>query len=114
MDPLRLCPGCARHVKSTEDACPFCRSRVPFGREAAMGVVGALAVGVAITVGACGEPVSVYGPAPGGWGGSTTTSTTSSTTSTTSGSGGLGGEAGTSGGGEAGQAGGSGGAGGGG
>jgi hypothetical protein len=74
MSELALCPGCHRHVKTADSVCPFCHGAMPAGQLA----MGALAIGIALSMLAC------YGPPPvetgGGNGGATTGSSSSSST----------------------------------
>ncbi|MDB5095659.1 MAG: hypothetical protein JWM80_80 [Cyanobacteria bacterium RYN_339] len=56
---LRACPGCSRHVRAVDAACPFCRTSLPN-----MGRLVALGGAVAITA-SCALVAPVYGaPAP--------------------------------------------------
>ena len=76
---LVLCPGCQRHVRASESACPFCKSaivasEVPGDAEGPVGlvtrahltglVVGAVAVSSVLFGSACamyGAPTPAYG-----------------------------------------------------
>jgi hypothetical protein len=53
MSTLRVCEGCARHIREAEDSCPFCSA--PRSALGAMGkaVAVALTVTVGMTLSAC-------------------------------------------------------------
>jgi len=99
MDELVVCRGCHRHVKSADAVCPFCRRRMP--ARSARALAGAVALGIGLSVAACGDSVALYGAPPpddagtGGTAGSggttgtggTTTGTTTTTTSSGTGGG---------------------------
>jgi hypothetical protein len=68
--PLAACPGCARHVRVNEPACPFCRAELPSSfrqlppppspaKRLSRAALYALGVGaLAATAAACGSPFS--------------------------------------------------------
>ena len=100
--PLVPCPSCARHVRASETACPFCQTELPEGLETQarpgvarrMSRAAALALGASLAVAACGDEVqstndsagatsgdkssSAGGGGAGGAGGSASTTGTSS------------------------------------
>lgn len=64
MPPLVPCPNCQRHVRSTEEACPFCKTK----SRSAAGFLGA-ALGAALVTGCPSSPpppraVAEYGAPP--------------------------------------------------
>lgn len=66
MPPLVPCPSCQRHVRSTEEACPFCKSKT--GGRAAAGFLAAT-LGAALATGCPSGPppnraVAEYGAPP--------------------------------------------------
>jgi hypothetical protein len=76
--PLEPCPTCARHVRTTETACPFCgaalgvafRARAPrVAPRARLGRTAVFAFGAALAVSACSDGDDPP-PPPGDMGGS--------------------------------------------
>lgn len=61
--PLEACPGCGRHVKASETACPFCRATL---RLAALGGAVAIATGCTLVTATpvYGAPAPVSSPTP--------------------------------------------------
>jgi hypothetical protein len=59
--PMEACPGCGRHVKVSETACPFCRATL---RLAAIGGAVAIASGCALIAPVYGAPPPVSSPSP--------------------------------------------------
>jgi hypothetical protein len=67
--PLVPCPGCDRHVRTTDAACPFCAARLPadLARRAVpsapqrLGRAAAFAFGASLAVTACGSQVTTGG-----------------------------------------------------
>jgi hypothetical protein len=61
MDDLTLCASCARHVKTSEAACPFCKAK-----RACVIAGAALAIASAATVVACNRDsgIVLYGGPP--------------------------------------------------
>lgn len=64
------CSACRRHVKSEEQACPFCATSRS-GSVARVGIAAGIALGLGLMVGACGA-TPLYGPPPSYDGGSVT------------------------------------------
>ncbi|MGA3121848.1 MAG: RING finger protein [Polyangiaceae bacterium] len=67
--PLAACPGCARHVRVNEPACPFCRAELPASfrqlppppspaKRLSRAALYALGVGALSATAACGSPFS--------------------------------------------------------
>ena len=71
--PLVPCPSCARHVRASETACPFCQAELPEGLEAQarpgvarrMSRAAALALGASLAVAACADEVQTTNDASG-------------------------------------------------
>ncbi len=96
--PLVPCPACARHVRTTHAACPFCAMPLPadLARRAVpdaptrLGRAALFAFGASIAVGACGSDVaSDTAGSTSGSGGSRTTTTGATSTTTNGGMGGA-------------------------
>ena len=78
MSSLVLCPGCGRHVKSDDPACPFCQAAVvappsanacqgPCSghRSPRLGRAALMAAGAALLCAACGRSTfAAYGTSP--------------------------------------------------
>jgi hypothetical protein len=73
MSPLALCPGCSRHVKRTDPACPFCAapldavpSAAAFDEESPRISRSAMILAGAAMVAGCNltQPANIYGGPP--------------------------------------------------
>jgi hypothetical protein len=63
---LSLCPACHRHVKSTDQDCPFCHAAVHQGARAPLAAAVALGLGLAVAGCSSSSPSTnvMYGPGP--------------------------------------------------
>lgn len=63
--PLLTCPGCARHLRANEAACPFCQAPTQSGWKLAGFGATLAASGLLAACMVVAQPVPVYGaPAP--------------------------------------------------